>query len=179
MERFLVKEFRIGVFIGDWNEDGCAGARSSVRGSSASDSKELAEDHQDPRWKRPYTERAGTWMKSPAFPGRSHNRGRTRDYRRRLPILELNFLLPYLAGSLNNLGAMLSNLGRREEALAASQEAVDINVLCRADKGMSSKLLSRRNRAFPARIPCSLPQIPYCGSKNSLFRYVGNFAASH
>jgi tetratricopeptide (TPR) repeat protein len=28
--------------------------------------------------------------------------------------------------SLNNSGAMLSNLGRREEALAASQEAVDI-----------------------------------------------------
>jgi hypothetical protein len=28
--------------------------------------------------------------------------------------------------SLNNLGAMLSNLGRREEALAATQEAVDI-----------------------------------------------------
>jgi tetratricopeptide (TPR) repeat protein len=28
--------------------------------------------------------------------------------------------------SLNNLGAMFSNLGRREEALAASQEAVDI-----------------------------------------------------
>jgi tetratricopeptide (TPR) repeat protein len=28
--------------------------------------------------------------------------------------------------SLNNLGAMLSALGRREEALAATQEAVDI-----------------------------------------------------
>jgi hypothetical protein len=31
-----------------------------------------------------------------------------------------------LATSLNNLGRDLSNLGRREEALAASQEAVDI-----------------------------------------------------
>jgi hypothetical protein len=28
--------------------------------------------------------------------------------------------------SLNNLGARLSDLGRREEALAAAQEAVDI-----------------------------------------------------
>jgi tetratricopeptide (TPR) repeat protein len=34
--------------------------------------------------------------------------------------------LPDLAMSLNNLGAMLSALGRREEALAATQEAVDI-----------------------------------------------------
>jgi tetratricopeptide (TPR) repeat protein len=35
-------------------------------------------------------------------------------------------LLPDLAASLNNLGLMLSNLGRREEALYASQEAADI-----------------------------------------------------
>jgi tetratricopeptide (TPR) repeat protein len=34
--------------------------------------------------------------------------------------------LPDLAGSLNNISIGLSNLGRREEALAASQEAVDI-----------------------------------------------------
>jgi tetratricopeptide (TPR) repeat protein len=34
--------------------------------------------------------------------------------------------LPDLAMSLNNLGASLSQLGRREEALAATQEAVDI-----------------------------------------------------
>ena len=36
--------------------------------------------------------------------------------------------LPDLASSLNNLGGDLSNLGRREEALAASQEAVDIRM---------------------------------------------------
>ena len=34
--------------------------------------------------------------------------------------------LAHLAASLHNLGAMLSDLGRREEALAATQEAVDI-----------------------------------------------------
>ncbi|HWN52788.1 MAG TPA: tetratricopeptide repeat protein, partial [Xanthobacteraceae bacterium] len=34
--------------------------------------------------------------------------------------------LPDLAMSLNNIGVHLGNLGRREEALAASQEAVDI-----------------------------------------------------
>ena len=34
--------------------------------------------------------------------------------------------LPDLAMSLNNLGIRLSNLGRREDALKASQEAVDI-----------------------------------------------------
>ncbi len=34
--------------------------------------------------------------------------------------------LPDLAGSLNNLGNRLSDLGRREDALAAAQEAVDI-----------------------------------------------------
>ena len=33
---------------------------------------------------------------------------------------------PDLAGSLNNLAAMLSELGRREEALAAATEAVTI-----------------------------------------------------
>jgi tetratricopeptide (TPR) repeat protein len=33
---------------------------------------------------------------------------------------------PDLAASLNNIGGDLSNLGRREEALAASQESVDI-----------------------------------------------------
>ena len=33
---------------------------------------------------------------------------------------------PDLAGSLNNLGAFLSGLGRREDALAAAQEATDI-----------------------------------------------------
>ncbi|MGQ9494610.1 MAG: tetratricopeptide repeat protein, partial [Anaerolineae bacterium] len=32
--------------------------------------------------------------------------------------------LPDLAGSLNNLGNVLSNVGRREEALAAYEEAV-------------------------------------------------------
>ena len=34
--------------------------------------------------------------------------------------------LAHLAASLHNLGAMLSDLGRREDALAATQEAVDI-----------------------------------------------------
>ncbi len=34
--------------------------------------------------------------------------------------------LPDLAASLNNLGTRLRDLGRREDALAAAQEAVDI-----------------------------------------------------
>ncbi|MFZ5895585.1 MAG: tetratricopeptide repeat protein, partial [Myxococcota bacterium] len=36
--------------------------------------------------------------------------------------------LPDLAMSLNNLGAMLSDLGRREEALAAAEEGVAITL---------------------------------------------------
>jgi hypothetical protein len=37
--------------------------------------------------------------------------------------------LPDLATSLNNLGFMLSELGRREDALAATQEAVTIHIV--------------------------------------------------
>jgi tetratricopeptide (TPR) repeat protein len=38
-----------------------------------------------------------------------------------------NALLPDLATSLNNLGETLSDLGQREQVLAATQEAVDLN----------------------------------------------------
>ena len=45
---------------------------------------------------------------------------------RQLAAARPDAFLPDLASSLNNLGIRLSDLGRREEALAASQEAVDI-----------------------------------------------------
>src|SRR5271155_1979912 len=51
---------------------------------------------------------------------------RTANPQRRLAQTRPDAFLPDLATSLNNLGGDLSNLGRREEALAASQEAVDI-----------------------------------------------------
>jgi tetratricopeptide (TPR) repeat protein len=47
------------------------------------------------------------------------------DIYRRLAQPRPDAFLPDLASSLSNLGLGLSNLGRREEALAASQEAVD------------------------------------------------------
>ena len=47
------------------------------------------------------------------------------DIRRRLAAANPAAFEPDLAGSLNNLGAMLSDLGRREEALTATTEAVD------------------------------------------------------
>ena len=48
------------------------------------------------------------------------------DIRRKLAAQQPDAFLPDLAMSLNNLGAMLSALGRQEEALAAAQEAVNI-----------------------------------------------------
>jgi tetratricopeptide (TPR) repeat protein len=48
------------------------------------------------------------------------------DIRRPLAQTLPGAFLPDLAVSLNNLGICLSDLGRREEALAATQEAVDI-----------------------------------------------------
>ena len=48
------------------------------------------------------------------------------DIYRRLAGTRPDAFLPDLAASLNNIGGDLSDLGRREEALAASQEAVDI-----------------------------------------------------
>jgi tetratricopeptide (TPR) repeat protein len=59
--------------------------------------------------------------------GEAYGRARGAE-RRDLRLAETrpDAFLPDLAGSLNNLGGDLSNLGRREEALAASQEAVAI-----------------------------------------------------
>jgi hypothetical protein len=48
------------------------------------------------------------------------------DLYRRLAQDRPDAFLPDLAASLNNIGGDFSNLGRREEALAASQEAVDL-----------------------------------------------------
>ncbi|MCK4659188.1 MAG: tetratricopeptide repeat protein, partial [Phycisphaerae bacterium] len=44
---------------------------------------------------------------------------------RKLAAARPDAFLPYLAGSLNNLGMMLRELGRREEALEAAREAVE------------------------------------------------------
>jgi tetratricopeptide (TPR) repeat protein len=45
---------------------------------------------------------------------------------RKLASARPDAFLPDLATSLNNLGGMLSHLGRREDALSATQEAVEI-----------------------------------------------------
>jgi tetratricopeptide (TPR) repeat protein len=48
------------------------------------------------------------------------------DIRRELAASQPDAFRPNLAGSLNNVATMLSDLGRREEALERAQEAVDI-----------------------------------------------------
>ena len=78
---------------------------------------DLANEPEQPR-QRPFRPRPAR--------GGDRRQPRSRGHQRRLAQTRPDAFLPELAMSLNNLGNRLSNLGQREEALATSQEAVDL-----------------------------------------------------